>query len=1022
MLSAISLRNPVFAWMLMFAALLLGGISFTRLGLSQMPDVDFPVVNVQLVLEGASPEVMDTDVVDVIEEVLMSVEGVRDIRSASRQGAAEITVELDLNRDVDAAIQEVQARIATVRKKLPEAMDPPTLTKFNPEDLPILWLAATTEHSRKDLMVFVRNELKDQFQVIPGVGEVFLGGYVERNARVWLDARKMAYYEVTADDVVSTLVNQNVEVPAGRIETSSQEMSVRSMGEAGSAAGFSRLFLDRRGGSPIFGSIRLGDISRVEDGLDDVRRISRFNGKTAVGLGIRKQRGANAVQVARAVKAKMLTLKLPPGYKLEVANDATRFVEEAIGELQMTLVLSALLTGFVCWLFLGTWTTTFNVLLAIPTSIVGTFLALDFLGYTLNTFTLLALSLAIGIIVDDAIMIQENIVRHQELGQDRRTASLTGSQEIQFAALAATLSIVAIFLPVAFMPGIIGKYFLQFGIAVSVSVVLSLLEALTLTPMRCSRFLPEIHKRGWMSAFVDQIFFRARERYASILEVALDHRWKVIGATVILLGATFAMMIPLKKEFVPSQDQSQILVRVQTEVGSSIENTDARVKVFEEILSKRPEILRTFVAVGGFGGGEVNTAVMFLTLKPPAERPVDGELGKKPTQAQVADMIRKSFRAADPAIRVVIQDLSFRGFSTGRGFPIEFSVRGPDWQKLVTFSDNIMKGMKDSGKYADIDTNYLKGMPEVRVIPNRNAASERGVSMGNIGNAVGTLVGGRRVGTFTEGSHSYDVRVRLDGNLRQRSRDILDIPLRNNFGEIVRVGEIVKLEESPALMAITRQGRERAITLYANPASTTSQDEAVKEALRISEKYLEPGYRAELSGTAKTSQESMSGLMFALLLGIAVSYMILGAQFNSFIHPITVLLALPLSFSGAVIALLLTGKSLNVYSFIGIILLMGLVKKNSILLVDFTNRMREEGLGVRDAILRASPVRLRPILMTSVASIAAAIPPALALGPGAETRIPMAIAVIGGLLLSTVLTLVVVPCAYSLFAPLERKK
>ncbi|MBI4549490.1 MAG: efflux RND transporter permease subunit, partial [Candidatus Omnitrophica bacterium] len=491
-LSEISIKNHVFAWMLMLGLMFFGLISFQGMGVGQMPDVDFPVLNVDVTWEGAAPEVMESDVVDVIEDAVMGIQGLRDVTSSIRQGQAAITLEFELERDIDVALQEVQSKLSEVGRRLPSEIDPPVIQKSNPEDQPIMWLAVTSsKYSRREIMEFVDRQIKDRFKTIPGVGEIFLGGYIDRNLRVWLDRNKLEKYELTVDDVIRAIQGEHVELPAGRIETTERESNVRAMGEARSVEEFEKIMIYQRAGQPIYRPIPLKDVADIEDGLADVRRISRVLGKPSVGLGIRKQRGANTVAVARKVKERLAQIQkeLPAGYEMGINFDSTRFIEDSVHELVFTLILSALLTSGVCWLFLGSWSSTLNILLAIPTSVLGTFIVLRFANFTLNTFTLLGLTLAIGIVVDDAIMVLENIVRHRQLGEGQKEAALKGAREISFAALAATISIVAIFLPVAFMKGIIGKFFFQFGITISAAVALSLLEALTLAPMRCSQFL-----------------------------------------------------------------------------------------------------------------------------------------------------------------------------------------------------------------------------------------------------------------------------------------------------------------------------------------------------------------------------------------------------------------------------------------------------------------------------------------------------------------------------------------------------
>lgn len=1016
-LSEISIRNHVLAWMLMFALLLFGALAFKRMGVSQLPNVDFPVLSINVSLDGAAPEVMELDVVDIIEGSLTTVPGVKSISSSSRTGNATISVEFGLNKDIDVAVQEVQSAISRIQKRLPADVDPPSVQKSNPEDQPILWLSVTSERlARKDLMVLVRDQIQDRFTTVEGVGEVTLGGFIEPNLRVWLSQEKLNQYQLTASDVVSAIQREHSERPGGRIETSEQEVNIRTLGEAPTLTDFENIAITRRGGAVSHLPIPLKAVAKVEDSTADIRSLSRAQGKLAVGIGIRKQPGSNAVQVAKDIKSRMqeVAAQLPEGVSIGVRFDNTQFIEDAIHELNFTLLLSAILTALVCWLFLGSWSATLNVILAIPTSVVGSFIALYALGFTLNTFTLLGLSLAIGIVVDDAIMVLENIVRHKELGKTRLQAALEGSREIGLAAVAATLAIVAIFLPVAFMEGVIGKYFWEFGVTLSVAVGISLLEALTLTPMRCSRFLEVKERTTWLGRKVEKGFQSAADLYQKLIPVILRHR----GLTLTLMSVFFLVTLGigklLKQEFVPPQDQSRLMVRLQTPVGSSLGFTDQKFQKLEEYLTGRPEVEGYFTTVGGGGGGggsQVNSGNIFITLKPPSQRKFSAQ--------DLSTQFRKDMKEITKA-KVTIQDPSLNVLGGRRGYPIEFTVRGPDWNQLAQLSNRIIEEMEKTGLMTDIDSNYQDGMPEVQVIPNRISAQERGVDVVEITQIVNTMMAGTIAGKYSQSGRRYDVRVGLPAEARDSSETIQRLRVRNNNGELIPLDQLVKIGKTPTLQTISREDRQRAITIRANVAPHSSQSKGIDAVREIAHQILPTGYTAVMGGSARIFQESFQSLIFALILGILVSYMVLASQFNSFIHPITILFALPLSVSGALVALYLGGQSLNIFSMIGIILLMGIVKKNSILLVEFTNVIRSQGLGVHEALTKAGPIRLRPILMTSVATIVGALPPALAIGPGAESRIPMALAIIGGVTLSTLLTLFVVPCVYSLLDPLEK--
>ncbi|MCO6432651.1 MAG: efflux RND transporter permease subunit [Deltaproteobacteria bacterium] len=1013
-LADLSIKRPVFAWMIMAALIVFGAISFMRLGVSQMPDVDFPVLSVEVSWPGAAPEVMESEIADQIEQAVVAVEGIREMTSSIRQGSVNVSLEFDLDRDIDAALQEVQSAISRVR--LPLEVDFPSVRKSNPEDQPIIWLGVSGERPLRDLIDYVDRQLKDQFQIIPGVGQIFLGGFTERNLRVWVDNAKLKRHELTILDVRDALQRGHLEEAAGRIENEAQELNLRMMGEGMTPEAVGEILITQRGGRPIFQSqIRIKDVARVEDALNDVRRISRINGIPGIGIGIRKQRGANAVAVGEAVKARMAELipTLPPDIKMGINFDSTVFIEEAIEETEFTLLLSALVTGIVCWFFLGSITPTFNILLSIPTSIVGSFAVIYFMGFTLNLFTILGLTLAIGIVVDDAIMVLENIYRHRDLGKQRIRAAREGANEITFAAVAATVAVVAIFLPVAFMEGIIGKFFFQFGITITAAVLLSLLEAVTLIPMRCAAFMEPPGKSNFFQRFVNRCFARLGNVYRLLLRVVLKARILTLLVATVLFALSLTLSSKLRKEFIPPEDQSVFMMRFQTPVGSSLEFTSRTLDQAENIIKQQPFIKRYFAAVGGFGGGEVNTGIIFVTLVPPDER--------KMNQSEVMTFFRNELGKI-PNLKVFVQDLSQRGFTARRGFPVELNIRGSNWDVLRDNADKIISKLEKTGLVVDLDTDYRLGQPEVRVWPLRDKAAARGVPIESISGTVAAAIGGIRQGKFTSDGRRYDMRIRLEGEERSKPEDILRLSVRNIHGELIPLTEVVRIEEVPTLQTITRRNRERSISITANVAPGASQAQALETAQKIARKILPEGYRSYLAGSATTFIESFESLIFVLWLGVVVAYMVLASQFNSFLHPITVLLALPFSVTGAFLALYLLDQSINLYSMIGIVLLMGIVKKNSILLVEFTNHKRyDDGLPVKEAILEAGPIRLRPILMTSAATIAAAIPPALALGPGAESRIPMAITVVGGVLVSTMFTLFVVPCAYSLLSAFERK-
>ena len=1003
-----------------------GAIAMSRMGISQLPDVDFPVVSITVTYPGAAPEVVESNVVDILEDAAMTVEGVRSVSSTSRYGTASITIEFDLDRNIADALQEVQTKVAAAQRYLPDDIDPPVIRKTNPEDQPIMWVSLTSsKHSKRELMRYVKDYLKDRFSSVPGVGELALGGYIDPNLRIWVSGKKLRKYDLAVTDVMNAVTAEHSELPAGQITTGRQEYDVRTMGEASTPEEFENIVIPARGGQPVYSHIYLKQVAQVEDGLDDIRRISRANGQSAVGLGIRKQRGSNAVAVAQAVKERMAEVnkQLPDGMRLDVNFDSTKFIEDSVNEFKFALVLSVLVTALVCWLFLGSWTATLNVVLAIPTSIIGTFMILYFFGFTLNTFTLLGLSLAVGIVVDDAIMVLENIVRHREMGEDRITAAVNGTRQVTFAAIAATLAVVAIFLPVAFMSGVIGKFFFQFGVTMTAAVLLSLLEALTLTSMRSAEFVKVGERNTRFGLAVDRVFHRFASFYHRVLESSLRHPILVVTVSLVFFVSSLYAFVHVNKEFIPKQDQSSFVVRAQTAVDSSLEYTDSISKKAEAFFMSRPEVRRHLVAVGGFGsGGRSNVVNMFISLKPKGERGIDPEAGHELSQEEMMGVTRKALKKVGFK-KVSVFDLSGRGFSASRGFPVEIAVQGRDWDKLAQYSQEIIDKLNATGLVTDTDSDYELGKPEVRIYPDRAKAAARGVSIQAIATTVNATIGGVVVGQYSSGGHRYDIRVKLEEDEAEHINQIKNLFVRNNRGELIRLADVVSIKEGKALTQINRNDRERAIKIFANIAPGKSQQTAITTAQQIAKNVLPSGYHLRLVGSSQSFKETFNSLWFVLALGIVVAYMVLASQFNSFIHPFTVLMALPFSISGAILSLLIFGQSINIFSFIGFILLMGIVKKNSILLVDFTNQMRARGeKSIRAALLQACPIRLRPILMTSMATIAAALPLALALGPGAELRAPMAIAVIGGVIVSTMLTLIVVPSVYLLLSRFERRR
>ncbi len=1004
----------------MAALLIFGALSFKKMGVGNLPDVDFPTANISLSYPGASPELMELEIVDPIEEAVLQVQGIKNITSSSSLGRANVNVEFNLNKDINLAIQEIQAAIGQVTRQLPKDLLTPTVSKMNPEDFPVLFMMVTSEKLKlPDLMSFVRDRIKPELTKIEGVGNIFLMGYADPLRRVELDNAKLKRFALTANDVYDAIQNEHSELPAGQIRTEEKEQSVRLVGEVSNVKDLAKLAIQKRGGQPNYSPISLAQIADIKDSTEDATILVRASGVPGIGIGVMKQKGHNPVKVADRVRAEIAKIQknLPPEVNAKLTVDSTDYIRESVAELTMTLVLSAILTALVCWLFLGSWQATLNVILAIPTSVLGTFIALSALNFTLNSFTLLGLSLAIGIVVDDAIMVLENIVRHREMGKSKEEAALTGSNEITGAAIAATIAIGAIFLPVAMMNGIVGKYLFQFGITLTVAVAISLLEALTLTPMRCSQFLQVSEERtSWIGRSVESMFAKTGQAYGVILEKALHRRWLTVGLALAFFLGSLIVFGSLRKELVPPQDQSFIAVQIFTPPGTPLSATEKKTREVEAFLSARPEIKNFEAFVGGFPNGQANQSSVFVTLKPKSERPKDATKGSVLTQQEYIGIYREALKDTKGAM-VFFMDLSQQGFAgTAKGFPVEFAIQGPREEVLVETSEKIKKSMTESGLLTDVNSDFRPSLPEIQLIPNREQALARGVSIADITRTASLLIGGQEAGKYSVDGHRWKIKV-MAGSPDKNSVDrVLSYEVRNNRGQPVPLSKVMTVIEQASNQTINRKNRERSITITANVARNVSQSVALQNVEGIASKAMPSGYHFALSGNSEAMNDSFESLWFAILLGLVFSYMVLASQYNSFVDPLTILLALPFGMSGAFLSLYLGGQSLNMYSFIGLVLLMGIAKKNSILLVDFTNQLRAQGKSVRDSLMEACPIRLRPILMTSVATIVGAVPAVMAWGPGAEVRIPMGLAVIGGVLVSTVLTLFVVPCVYSLFA------
>jgi len=1024
LLADTSIKRPVFATMLVMALVIFGVVSYPNIGLDLFPKVDFPIVNIKTILRGASPEIMDVDVTDKIEEAVNTINGVKTISSISAEGVSLVTVEFVLERDIDLAVQDVREKISVIRAKLPTDIDEPVIEKVDPDASPVLWMALSGQKSPRELSTYADEVLKEQLQRINGVGAIRMGGLRLRQVRIWLDRYKLEAYQLTAQDVLRTLQRENVEIPGGRIESATKEYSVKIKGEVPNPQEFNDLIIGYYNNA----AIRIRDVGRAEDGMAEKRSIVRFNGVPSVGLGVQKQSGTNTVEVINRVKKDLERIKaaLPAGMKLEIAFDQSDFINRSIREVQHHLVYGGFFATLAVLIFLKSLTITLISAFAIPISVVATFAIMHFFNFTFNNMSMLALSLSIGILIDDAIIVVENIHRHIEEGMPPRKAASFATSEIGLAVSATTLAIIAIFLPVAFMKGIIGRFFFQFAMTVVFAVLVSWFVSFTLTPMLASRWLrhspnnlaQEKKKRFNPLVHFDWFYNKTEGIYKRLLAFSLRHRVWVLGLALLAFLGGLGITNFLGKEFIPPEDQGRFIIRMQVPVDYSVEEADRMFRRAEEILRKFPEVTAIYYALGTGTTEEINKAVLFNTLKPKAER--------KRTQEQIKKEVRREL-AAIIGLKSSVEDIALIGGGQ-RMVPIQFSIGGRNLKELEAYYREVTDQFSKLPGIVDVDTSLESGKPENRILIDRSKAADLGVDIGSVAEVINILIGGEvDVTKFKDESRGrrYDVRARLWAEGRTNPEDIGRLYVRSKDGRLVELGNIVKIQEGGGPSIINRVDRQRAITLFANLEGKTL-GEAKRDLDTIARKILPFEYSGRYKGMADTMGESFQFLMFALILGIVMAYMVLAAQFESFIQPVIILLSMPFSFIGAFGALFLTGRTLNIFSFIGLILLMGLVKKNAILLVDYTNTLRQRGLGRREALLEAGPVRLRPILMTTFAMIFGMLPVALGAGEGAETRSPMGIAVIGGLLTSLFLTLIVVPVAYdvadALLARIRRKK
>lgn len=1014
-LSDISIRRPVLAVMMTAALVIFGGIALLRLPVREMPKMDFPIVSVTIIYPGASPEIVEKDVIDVLEENINTVEGIRFLQSSSGEGGGQITIQFELERNIDVASQEVRDKIAAIRSQLPATIEEPRVAKLDLDAQAIMWLALTaTDRDRVEITEYADKVLKPQFEKLKGVGQIIIGGAQEYAVRIWIDPDRLASRGLTVADVEWALRNQNAEIPSGRIEGFMREFTVKTEGDLTSVEAFEDIFIAYRDGAPVY----LRDVGRAVAGARTYRSTARFSrlpdavGRDTVGLGVLKQTEANTVDVAARIKAKAAEIRedLPPGMELAIAFDSAIYVEDSISEVQEALLLGGFLTVVVIFIFLVSGRSTIIAAITIPTSIIATFTVIHFLGFTINNLTMLALVLAVGVVIDDAVVVLENIFRHMEMGKTAMRAAKEGASEIAFAAIAATLSIVAVFLPLAFVTGMVGLLFKEFAITVAAAVLVSLFIALTLIPMLCSRFLKAGQEKGRLARLVDRIFDRIATTYVRQLRFALRHRLPVILAAVGLLVPTGFMFANVGAELNPEVDEGAFILIMRGPQGATLDYTDRSLREVEAILAEMPEIHTYFTAVGLslIGIPKVNQAIAFVRLKPLDER----RSAAQRSQRQVMSELRKRF-AGVPGFRTLVMPRPTIA-STSRAAPLQLVIMGPEIGELYEAAEEMKREVSKVQGIVDVSTNFDINKPKLSVLPDRAKAADLGVEITTIADTLRILLGGTDITQFKRGGERYDVIVQLERDARRIPDQISSLYVRARSGALVPLSALVDVKETVGPSEIRRYNRARAVTLEGN-LENMPLGKALTATQAIAKRVLPSTFRTAVTGQTQDMQESFQSLGFTFVMAILVIYMLLASQFDHFVHPFTIMLALPLALFGAASGLFLMGLTLNLFSIIGIIMLMGLVTKNSILLVDYANQIyTNEDVTNKEAMMRAGRVRLRPILMTAFSTILGVLPALLGFGAGSESRQPLAATVVGGMLAATFLTLIIVPVVYTL--------
>ena len=1020
-LPEISIKRHVLAWMLSAILVLFGVISYQRMSVDRLPDIDFPIITVTTTLKGANPDIVDTSITSVIESAINTTSGIEHIQSTSSPGASVIVVTFKLEKDINVAYNEVQAKLNTVLRRLPTDTDPPILQKAETNTDPILWLALTGDRTVQQLNLYALNTLKKKLETINGVGEVQLGGRRDRNIRIELKSDRMSAYNMTAGDVITAFNREHIQVPGGFLVSDKSEKLLKLDLEFHNIRDIADMVILQRAGAPI----KLKDIANIKDDLTDFRQLAHYNGKPTIGLGIVKVPNGNTVNIVEEVERRLETdinPNLPPGLKIEVSANDAPFIKQLVAGLQTHLVEGTIFAAIIVLIFMRSFSSTLMICMEIPVSLLGAIAVMYFAGYTFNSMTLLALLLLIGVVVDDAIVVRESILRHmsgeaglklpasdadnpQAVAAFRKQATINGSNEVAFAVIAASLSLVSIFGPVIFMEGIIGKFFKAFAVVVTVGVLVSLFVSLTLTPMLSSRFLQVKPSTFWLSKKLETFFEGLDNGYRQLIAWSLNHRLKVLLLTILVVASSAYFFKTVNKEFVPESDESRFSISFKTPLGSNLDYTSGRLDAVEKVLLTHMDDIASFFSVVGAGQqGQVNQGRISVRLKEKSDRPH--------TQAEIVNLLKSELGEIAGVRAFPVPSSAVRG---QRSEKLQFNITGARIENVSKYAKMIQAKLNDVEGMGKIDLDLQLDLPQLSMQIDRVRAATFGISAADIASAVNVYAGGLNIAKFNDANgdgQRYDIRLKADKDDFKQVADLSKIYLRSSTGNLVRLDTLATFKQELGPAVIGRYDLQYAANFYINPTMPLGQ--AVDEVEKITKSVLPGDYKYKLSGQAEEFAKTFKNVSFIFTLALILLYMVLASQFNSFLQPLVIMVAQPLAIVGGVFALWITGQSLNIFSMIGLVLLIGLVAKNSILLVDLTNQMRDQGMSIKEALLTACPVRLRPVLMTSLTIILALLPAAIGLGAGSETNKPLSIAVIGGMISSTLLTLVVVPAVYSL--------